>query len=1578
MCGDMCGDMCGVLAASVSLPGTRADPIVRVPGRGCALRLRFVWWLFYPVRGDIRRRRVCGEKASRCGLLQADSTWVSSVEPPVAFVESQNGSCDHAASLFIPSALESTMLSAASNSLLPGAQALFQNAWLLPEEGFTKIEAQFKSFRGAVSFNNETISGGEPKIMVSFMPNTLIFLIFRTASASMELTLVNMESTCSERFFSATSDETECYLYPKRIKIESNQKRVGKEEQQKLEQSTRCVNRYQTSPYDPVYLSERQNNWALQKQSCDTTKTCMRNFVHFQTCNNEILPCSVSENKLSSKKCSSENKNQSTTEDVISLNVHGQPLPIESLSVWSGANTCKSLQVLDPPQVQRNSNIGQNNKRNSENELKQNSSVTPLNRDSFQMELLYHKSVSDKKWKQYQLLQIPFLCGTSSVFSHTQHGKNNFLGKVCSIEDKYSSSSANETTAEREGKEKNLSSYTIPTLKPFKNIQPLEIPNFQLPCMSSKTNSEMASTLLKETDWKNFQAQPSLVQFKQICGVQKISEIEKQELKNDKSSVKASTVGSELGENNCPPISKQEHCALAEGGRVFVTSFRGNGTDIEFNQTFAENEFKDQLLENSEGDNDQKSKIHIYVSSRNVQNKKCVSGNDLLKRTGRKSSKENVGHIQTSIPVITEVLEKSKLDTDCGGHKSNTDVSLYEAHSQLSTKDILDFKRYLTKTVIFERNCPRSIAQNFPVMKVSCNIFRGNEMFKLKLSFQNTLFGWVRTWPESPYKGMPMCQDYSVIHRFNFCEILNKRCDAQKLVKSNINRNLNNKILICLLAIISKHLKVESPKAILASFLSSRNTLEESMQVEKQPLCERKQNQLNSCTDNALRQTTEFYKKNETYPGFLSSKSMESIGFAFHNECQRRHFSTSLGEQESTFLKRGTLFHDQKRGLYKRRHVRKHHLLPRESEGFSTCLRSVSHKNGMKKQILVAKCIILLQGALDCSSLDTMYCCNITKVQHLIGTNLGVWSYFPSLSELKFAKVNRRCANWEISVKQEKKPSEVFNSYFHGKVFKALPFALCEPKKHETIGYRTVMTSTNEVTDEVMYTMKKYLDTSGYINTDRKEYVNLEELQINSHHFLSKKSFPIFDTYEKIPLTTDSEEFDQFLVVNHGNSGKKELFEENAVTSSGKVHNLPAESNDVLILPEQLKPAMEKCHSFLLRDNQPEYCKQIDPYNPHLTNKEVENQNSYLNFENLFPSSSNAYQSATLPLDSSCFVNNDRVVSEDGHCRNSSGADKQSEKNPAATQYPTTESPAMADTHLPLQAKEMVQFSLQGHTQTKETASSEPATLEQHPEYVKEQEKINDEQMHVTNESQCETVMNDLIISYSEDEAKTFIAAEEKLKMHLSIINNRCLEDVKDQYLPLENKITYEFELKRKFDLVLEELHMFHEISKGNENNLSSLETNSRNNYCELNNSGGIDEKVTSVSQKKRCTSPTICGAIEGQNITDSNESSLNEKMSNENEGQKVSEECCISTVSTEELLHSPVVEAYRKPYTWDPAFLSCMLLKEQTCNLQKEGGYFLSREVIRVQPLKTCKGPIRIGLSRKARPKQQLHPYLK
>ncbi|TRZ17423.1 hypothetical protein HGM15179_009677 [Zosterops borbonicus] len=378
-------------------------------------------------------------------------------------------------------------------------------------------------------------------------------------------------------------------------------------------------------------------------------------------------------------------------------------------------------------------------------------------------------------------------------------------------------------------------------------------------------------------------------------------------------------------------------------------------------------------------------------------------------------------------------------------------------------------------------------------------------------------------------------------------------------------------------------------------------------------------------------------------------------------------------------------------------------------------------------------------------------------------------------------------------------------------------------------------------------------------------------------------------------------------------------------------------------------------------------------------NSSVTSLNRHMFQTDLFSQNSpNIYQSVTLSLDSSSFVN--REISEDGHCRNSSSADKQktSETIPAMVQYLSVGSPAMTDTNLPVKSKETAPFSLQGHEQLNKTGSSEPATLKQHLEYVKEQEERNDEQMCVTNESQCETVMNYLIMSYSEDKSKTFIAAEEELKMPLSIMNNGCLEDVKDKCLPLENKITHEFELKRKFDLVLEELRMFHEISKENVNNLSSLETNLPNSYWELNKAEGIDENMARVSQRNICISSPICGTTKGKHITDINESSLHEKILNESEDQKVPKEYSISRMPSEELLHSPAEgAANRNPYTWHPAFLPGTLFKEQSYNLQKEGGYFLSRDIIRVQPLKTCKGPIRIGLSRKARPKK-LHPYLK
>lgn len=1335
-----------------------------------------------------------------------------------------------------------------------------------------------------------------------------------------------MKSAYSKRFLSTSPDETECYPCAKRNKAESDRKIGEKEEQQKLEPSIHCGSKYQTSPHEPLSLSERQNNWALQKQSCDTSrKNCMEEFFSFKICSNEGLTCRGSENELFTKKLSPENEDQSPIDD-ISLNICRQPLETELLNVSSTAGECQNLPVLNPLQVQQNNCTEQNNKRNEDNEVKQNSSDTSLNGHMFQTELLSQKSVFNKKWQQYQLFQIPFLSGTSSGFSSTENTKSKFLKNVCSAEDKKYSSCNKKTAAEKDNKENNNLLHVFQTLKPFKSIQPLKIPDFQFPRISNKINSKQSSANFRETDWKNFEGESALMQSKQIHGVQKMSEIGKQKMQNDKSSVRASTVCSEFKEKNCPPINKQEHSASAEG-EVSGTYFRCNSADTECNKIFAENDFKDKIMENlededkimenSEGDDDQKSKIHICISVKNVQNDKCVSSNDLLQRRGRKSTNENAGtfHMQMSIPVTTEALEKNKLNLHCDVHDSNRDIRLYEAESKLSPKGILDFQNYVTKPSTFKSNCPCIIVQDFPAKRVNYNVFRGKEIIKLKFSFQNMLFGWVRMWTESFHEGMPTCQGDSVTPWSHRRDTLKEQYDSQELVKSTINRNHNDKIFMCLLAAVSKHLKVEVLKIMLASFFSSTNTSltaeGKTMRGEKQSSCGRKQNQLNSCTNGSLRQAIGFFKENETYPGFVSSKFVESIDFELHNGCQRRCFSRTLGEEEYTFLQRGALFHNQKSRLCKGRHVRKHHLLSRVSERFNTDLRSVSHKISMKKQILPAKYLILLQSFSDSSSLHKTFCCNITKVQYLIGANLRYQSESPAHSQLKFEKVHKKTTNQEISVntlKQKNKPSIRANHSFNLELFKAFPFVLYESMKHKTTGYRSCTTSTNEIINEVTYTMKKYLGNSSYINTDEKECVNSKNLQMNCHGFIFKKSSSVFDTYEKIPLATDSEDFDQIPIVKQDCSIQKQLFEESAVTGSKEIQCLPAKSNDILILSEQPKATTEEYNSLLLLDrqiNKDENCKDLDICSPHLANKKVDDQNANLFSQNVFPSSSNIYQSVPLPLDSSSFVN--RQVSEDGHCRNSSSADKQkaSETIPAMMQYLSTGSPAMTDTDLQLQAKETAQFSLQGHKWTNKPGTSDPATLKQHLEYAKEQEERNYEQMHVTNERQCETVMNYLIMSYSEDKSKTFIASEEELKMPLSVMNNGCLEDVKDNYLPLENKITHEFELKRKFDLVLEELRMFHEISKESVNNLSSLETNLPNSYWELNNVLGTDENMARVSQRKMCISSPICGAKIGEHKTDINESSLHEKILNENEDQKVSKEYSISIISSEELLHS-------------------------------------------------------------------------
>uniref|UniRef100_A0A452IUD3 RAD51 interacting motif domain-containing protein n=1 Tax=Gopherus agassizii TaxID=38772 RepID=A0A452IUD3_9SAUR len=477
--------------------------------------------------------------------------------------------------------------------------------------------------------------------------------------------------------------------------------------------------------------------------------------------------------------------------------------------------------------------------------------------------------------------------------------------------------------------------------------------------------------------------------------------------------------------------------------------------------------------------------------------------------------------------------------------------------------------------------------------------------------------------------------------------------------------------------------------------------------------------------------------------------------------------------------------------------------------------------------------------------------------------------------------------------------------------------------------------------------------TTNKENSDKKGYANCGELQKNCCSSLPKiPYFSIFDTYEKIPLSTDSEEMEQIPLVRQINHNNEKYIEESTIAGIKSVHNVPVLS-DVCILPEL--STVVNCNSKFLPDSR---------NSQHLENerKYVHFLNTGFNYGNIFHCFLDNGQCSTSPFYFGPFT--DKAVSlktEEGHCRSflSDDTEKLCDEMNSILQYQIVRSSEVSNNNMyfKVQREETMTFSLDEDIQKDRnfcTLNSKPMTIKQNLEDLQEVGEINSGKNYITNKNQLQTILHgsrstNLILSCSEDESAICVASGDKLIPHLSIMDNGCFEDMTDQHLPSESKNISEFEMKSKFDLVLEELCMFHEISKEHENKLSKVETNTiQENPQELNNSEGIDENLKSVSQTKVCISFPICGTTAGQNITKNNQSSFEGKILSRNVKQKVPHEFCSSSMSDEEL-----------PYA------------------HSEEENYLSHEIVRVQPLKTCSGPIRIGLSRKAKLKK-LHPYLK
>nr|KAF6308372.1 RAD51 associated protein 2 [Myotis myotis] len=278
--------------------------------------------------------------------------------------------------------------------------------------------------------------------------------------------------------------------------------------------------------------------------------------------------------------------------------------------------------------------------------------------------------------------------------------------------------------------------------------------------------------------------------------------------------------------------------------------------------------------------------------------------------------------------------------------------------------------------------------------------------------------------------------------------------------------------------------------------------------------------------------------------------------------------------------------------------------------------------------------------------------------------------------------------------------------------------------------------------------------------------------------------------------------------------------------------------------------------------------------------------------------------------------------------------------------------------------------------------SVQPVSLMSRKVNVEEANYVN--QHNLADKKECESILQEselVNLKHFYPKNDSIECVKHQFEADLSVGNNECFQDLTAKCLPTEVvTIAKDFEMKSKFDLVLEELRMFHKISKENEI-LSTLETNNgQENYFRENNAVEAvktkikkDLKIGTVN--KICESSLLCDAKAGPNMHKRHQSLFNwESVPRSREQEVPNAHSCLRT-SEEEVLYSTSEEDCEKPSPKRPAFSSDEF-KEERINYIVKGGSNFSHGISRVLPLKTCSRPIRVGLSRKAKLKQ-LHPYL-
>lgn len=215
--------------------------------------------------------------------------------------------------------------------------------------------------------------------------------------------------------------------------------------------------------------------------------------------------------------------------------------------------------------------------------------------------------------------------------------------------------------------------------------------------------------------------------------------------------------------------------------------------------------------------------------------------------------------------------------------------------------------------------------------------------------------------------------------------------------------------------------------------------------------------------------------------------------------------------------------------------------------------------------------------------------------------------------------------------------------------------------------------------------------------------------------------------------------------------------------------------------------------------------------------------------------------------------------------------------------------------------------------------SVQPVALMSRKENVEETKYVN--QHNLADKKEYESILQESELAnlkhfYPKNDSTECV--QHQFEADLRVGNNACFQDLTAKCLPTEAMtIAKDFEMKSKFDLVLEELHMFHKISKENEI-LSTVETNNgQENYFRENNAVEAvktkikkDLKIGTVN--KTCASSLLCDAKAGPNMHKRHQSLFNWETAQRNREQEVpNEHSCLRT-SEEEVLYSTSEEGIK------------------------------------------------------------------